>query len=178
VECPVQAVEELSPEDPREDPNRHQEPRAASDPPVARQSQATAGDDAVEVGMKGEGLRPGVQHGNGAGQGSQPTSTNVMKRLDGRREEERVTASAVREEERMQSRGDRENQVEVLHGEEAARLGLHPPGLLEALALGAVTVATGVVQRDLAGAVVAHLEVAAQKRRPARHDVSDHPAAV
>src|SRR3989442_8990553 len=40
------------------------------------------------------------------------------------------------------------------------------------------SVSAGVVEGDLAAAVVAHLEMAAQKGRPARHDVSDHPAAV
>src|SRR5438876_7834161 len=101
-----------------------------------------------------------------------------MERLEGGLEEKRVAAASLGQEEGMQSRGHREDQVEVLHGEQTARLGLHPPGLLQALALGTVAVSAGVVERDLAAAVVAHLEMAAQERRQARHDVSDHPAAI
>jgi hypothetical protein len=68
--------------------------------------------------------------------------------------------------------------VKVLDGQKTARLGLYPSSLIETLAFGAVTVPAGVIEGDFAIAVVAHLEVATQKRRPARGDVSDHPAAV
>src|SRR2546427_7422013 len=101
-----------------------------------------------------------------------------MERLEGRLEEEPVAAPSLGQEEWMQSRGHGEDQVEVLRGEQTTRLRLRPRGLLQALAFGAVSVSAGVVEGDLAAAVVAHLEMAAQKGRPARHDVSDHPAAV
>ena len=45
--------------------------------------EATAGHDAVDVGVKGEGLRPGVEDGDGAGQRSQPTPAYVMERFEG-----------------------------------------------------------------------------------------------
>jgi hypothetical protein len=128
--------------------------------------------------VKGEGLRPGVEDGDRAGQGSQPTSAYVMERLESGLEEKRVAASALGQEEWVQSRWHREDEVKVLHREQSARLRLYPPGLLQALALGTVAVSAGVVERNLAPAVVAHLEMAAQERRPARHNVSDHPAAI
>lgn len=178
LEGPVEAVEKLASEDPREDTHRHQESRPASDPPVPRGGEATAGHDAVDVGVKGEGLRPGVQDGDRTGQGPQPPPAYVMERLEGGREEKRVAAASLGQEEGMQSRGHCEDEVEVLHREQTARLRLHPPGLFQALALGAVAVPAGVVEGDLTAAVVAHLEMAAQERRPARRDVADHPAAV
>jgi hypothetical protein len=101
-----------------------------------------------------------------------------MERLEGGLEEKRVAASSLGEEEGMQSCGHREDEVKVLHREQTARLRLHPPGLFQALALRAVAVAAGVVEGDLPAAVLAHLGMSAQKRRPARRDVSDHPAAV
>src|SRR2546427_12491090 len=100
-----------------------------------------------------------------------------MERLEGRLEEEPVAAPSLGQEEWMQRRGHGEDQVEGLHGEQTMRLRLHPPGLLQALAFGAVSVSAGVVEGDLAAAGVAHLVMAAQKGPPARHDVSDNPAA-
>ena len=70
---PLEAVEELASEDPREDTHRHQEAGARSDPPVPRYGQTAAGHDAVDVRVKSEGLGPGVQDGDAAGQGPQPT---------------------------------------------------------------------------------------------------------
>lgn len=72
----------------------------------------------------------------------------------------------------------REDQVEVLHGKQTARLSLYPPGLLQALTLGAVAVPAGIVEGDFASAVVAHLQMAAQDRRPTRNNVLDHPTAI
>lgn len=46
----------------REHPDRKEEPRAAGDPPLAGGVEAATGYDAVKVGMKAEGLSPGVQH--------------------------------------------------------------------------------------------------------------------
>src|SRR5687768_8709591 len=99
----------------------------------------------MNVRVKGQGLRPGVEDGDRAGQGSESTLADVMERLEGGLEQERIAAASISQEERMQRARHREDQVEVLHGEQAARLGFHPPGLLQALALGAVSVAAGVV---------------------------------
>ena len=77
----------------------------------------------------------------------------------------------------MQRRRHREDQVEVRHGEQLALLRLDPSRLLQTLALGAVSVSTGVVERLLAATVVAHLEMTAQKRRSTPQHVSDHSGA-
>jgi hypothetical protein len=178
VECPLEAVEELGLEYSGEDPHGDEEPGPRSDPSILRRGETPAGDDAVQVGMEGEGLGPGVQNCDRAGQGTEPPAAHVMKGLEGGLEQHRVAAPAVGQEEGMQRLGHGEDEVEVLHREEAALLGLDPPSLLEVLTLGAVAVATGVVQGDFARAVVAHKEVATQKRRSARDDVADHPAAL
>jgi hypothetical protein len=65
--------------------------------------------------MKSQGLRPGVQDGNRAGQGSQPTSADIMERFQGGIEEQSKAASSVGKEKRVQSRRHCEDQVEVLH---------------------------------------------------------------
>jgi len=132
----------------------------------------------MDVRVKDEGLRPGVQHRDGAGHGSQTTPADGMERLESDLEEHRVAEAAVGQEERMQCLWHREDQVEVLHREQATRLGLHPACLRQALALGAVAVAAGVVDGSFTAAVIAHLDVAAQMRRSAHHDVSNHPTAL
>src|SRR5688572_29109924 len=101
-----------------------------------------------------------MQDGDCAGHRSQPSTAHAMECLEGGLEEERVASSSVGEEEGMQSLRHREDQVEVLHREQTARLSFHPPCLLQALAFGAVAVPAGVIERDLTPAVVAHLEVA------------------
>jgi len=178
VECPLEAVEELGFEDPGEHPHGHEESRPRSDPAIPGGGEPAACHDAVQVGMEGEGLGPGVQDCDRAGQGTEATAAHVMQRLEGGVEEHRIAAPAVGEEEGMQRLGHGEDQMEVLHRQEAALLGLDPPSLLEVLALGAMAVATGVVQGDFASAVVAHKQVATQKRRSARDDVVDHPTAL
>jgi len=67
--------------------------------------------------------------------------------------------------------------VEIRHGEQLALLRLDPSRLLQTLALGAVSVSTGVVERLLAATVIAHSEMAAQKRRSTPQNVSDHSRA-
>lgn len=84
VKGPLEAVEKLASKDPRKDSHGHQEAGPTSDPPVPRRREASAGHDAMDVRMEGESLRPGVQDGDGARQGSQPTPADVVKRFERR----------------------------------------------------------------------------------------------
>lgn len=59
--CP-QPFKEQSAEPPGEDSHRQEEPRSASDPPRLIRRQATAGDNAVQMGMVLQRLAPGVQY--------------------------------------------------------------------------------------------------------------------
>jgi hypothetical protein len=97
-----------------------------------------------------------------------------VERPDDRLEEQCVTAASIGQEQRVERRGNREDQVEVGYREKMLLLRLDPTCLLQALALGAMPVTAGVVKRLLATTLVADLEVAAQKRRSTRHDVLDY----
>ena len=66
VERVMEALEELAPKDPGQDAYGYEEVRTGSDPAIARGAEAAARDDAVDVRMKGQGLRPGVKHRNRA----------------------------------------------------------------------------------------------------------------
>jgi hypothetical protein len=89
-------------------------------------------------------------------------------------EEQRVTAAPIGQEKRVERRGHREDKVEVGNWENVLLLRLDPACLFQTLTLGAMPVPTRIVEGLLATTVVADLEVAAQKRRSTRHDVSDY----
>lgn len=139
-----------------------------------RSVEATAGHDAMEVGVEEESLGPGMQHGDRARGGAEPPPANSVERPDRGLEEECVARPPVGQEEKVECGRHREDEMEVRHREELVLLCLDPACLFQALALGAMPVPTGVVERLLAATVVAHLQVAAQKRRSTRDDVSDH----
>ena len=63
---PFEGLEKAAAEEAREHPYRQKEPRSASDPPLTGGVESPAGDDAVQVWMKGERLSPGVEHGEEA----------------------------------------------------------------------------------------------------------------
>lgn len=130
LEGPVETVKELAAEHPGQDAHRYQESGSARDPPVPRHGEATARHDAVEVRVEAERLRPSVEDGDGAGHGTQPAPADVMERLEGGPEQHRIAASSIGQEERMQCARHREDEVEVLHGEQIARLGLYPPSFV------------------------------------------------
>lgn len=71
-----------------------------------------------------------------------------------------------------------EDEVEVGHGEQLPLLRLDPASLFQPLALGAMPISAGVVDRLLATTRIAHVEVAAQKRRSTLHEVTDHSTAL
>jgi len=113
TEIPQEVPKELSTEDSRQDAHGDEEVWSRGDPLVARGAQTAAGDDAVDVRVESESLRPGVKDGDGTGRGSDPLSTDVVERLRGRLEEEGVALSTVGEQASVDRRRHRENDVEV-----------------------------------------------------------------
>jgi hypothetical protein len=70
----------------------------------------------------------------------------------------------------VQFAGQREDEVEIVDGQDALKAGLDPTGLIERLTLGTVAISAGVVGRRLEAAVRAAVQVAAERRCPARDD--------
>src|SRR5687767_13475768 len=132
----------------------------------------------MDVGVKAERLCPGVQDGDNAGSGSEVPPTDVVQGFPGGGKEHLEALAAVIEEKGVQRWRHCEDDVEVGNGEQVLTLRSDPSGLVEALALWAVPVPTGVVEGLLAAAVVAHLQVPAEDRRAAQHDVTDRPASI
>ena len=126
-----------------------------------------------DVGMEEQGLAPGVENGDESRGGAQVRACDLEQRLGGGREEQGVALARMEAEEGMKRRREREDQVEVRHGEEMSSLGLAPQSLIEVLAFGAVAVVTRVVERALVVAAVASVEMAAQGCRSAGDEVAD-----
>jgi len=144
----------------------------AIDPSCAVERQSTGGDDAVDVGMKEEFSGPGVQHGRDA-----ELESEVLARQDGESladgiHEKVEDQAGVLLGQWPQLAGQRENHVVMPRRKHAGFAGLDPAGLLEGLAIGAVSVSAGVVDRQLVAAGVADVQVPAEGRRPADHHIA------
>jgi hypothetical protein len=111
------AVQKLASEEGRECAYRYKEIRSTSNPPIACWREATAGDDAVDMRVEGQRLRPRVEDGNGAGKHSEMLTTDVMKRFQCSRKEQSKGDTTIGEEEGVERRGHGEDHVKVGHGQ-------------------------------------------------------------
>ena len=136
----IEELEQLAAKYLGEDPYRHEEAGAGRDPAIASSAETTARHDAMDVRVKGQGLGPGMKHGNGARDRSQPALAHGVESAERSLEEQPVALAPVRQKEWMEGRRHREDQVEVGHREKISRLAFHPARLLQALAFWAVTV--------------------------------------
>ena len=173
VEGGPEQRQELAPEDAAEDADRQEEPRPAGDPPRGVGREPAAGDDAMDVGVVLEVLPPGVEDGQEADLGPEVLGVggDLLQGLGGGPEQQAVDHARVLQGDRAERRGQGEDEVEVLDGQEFRLAGLHPVGGGGGLTLGAVAVAAGVVGDLPVPAPVALLDVPAQRRGPAGGDV-------
>lgn len=121
--------------------------RAGMDPARRIGGKAAGRDDAVDVGMMGEVLRPGMEDGSEADLGAEMAriGRDVEKGLGGSTEQEIVEALGIPKEERAQGIRKGEDHVEMGHGEDAGEGAFNPLSPFTALAFGAVAIAAGVV---------------------------------
>ena len=134
--------------------------------------EACVGDDDVKVGMESQPLVPGVQDGGPADAHSAVAGVlgNGAQGLGGGTEEDIEDRPAVGGHDAGQFAGQGEDDLEVRDGEDVPGASVHPPARGTALAGRAVPVAAGVVDRMLAPATLALVEVPAQRRGPAALD--------
>jgi hypothetical protein len=119
----------------------------------------------VDVRVVAERLAPGVQHREHADLRPQVPGIgrDLPQRLGGRPEQQVVDQGRVLQGQRPNLVGQREDDVVVLDGQERLGLAFQPGGPLAALALGAMAITTGVVAEQAQAAVVALVDVAAQR---------------
>jgi hypothetical protein len=174
----LEEIEQLASKHIRENSHRHQKAWARGDPAIMRSVETTAGHDAMDVGVEEEGLGPGVQHSDRARRSSESSLAHGVECPDRRLEEQRVARPPVSQEERVECGWHGEDDVKVGDGEELILLCLDPACLFQVLALGAMPVPARIVEGLLAATVVAHLEVATQKWRSTRDDISNHSTTI
>lgn len=83
----MEALEELASKHPGQDAYGYEEVGTRSNPLIPRGAEAAARDDAVDVRMKGQGLRPGVKHGNRAREHPETALADGVERPHGSLEE-------------------------------------------------------------------------------------------
>lgn len=122
--------------------------------------------------MLAEVLSPGVEHGRDAELAAQVAgiAREGLERGDGALEQQGVDEARIALGERVESVGQREDDVEVGDGQQLGSAGLDPARLGQRLAPWAVSVSAGVVDGPRGPAAVATLEMAAERRGTAGLD--------
>ena len=166
----LQPREQLAAEDGRELSDGNQEVRLAGDPSLSVLAEPSSGDDAVDVRVEEELLVPRVKHGGESRCGTQLSAADLEHGLDDGLEEEVIGLARIAEKQRMQRVGHGEDQVEVGNGQEVAHLSFDPASPVQVLALGAVAVATRVVDGDLVPAVSTQVQPPAERGGPTAGD--------
>ena len=170
----LEGLENLASKDPRELPDRQEESGFRADPALAVPAEASPGGDAVDVRVVLEELVPRVEHRDDARGRSEVAPADIDQRCRCGVEEEAMSEPRVSQEERVQAVREREDVVEVGHGEQVVQPRLDPQRLIQALALRTVAVAAGVVERSLVTAVVTASQMTAERSRAARDQRRDH----
>jgi hypothetical protein len=120
----------------------------------------------VDVWVIPELLIPGVKNGDEAGGGPEESATHVDHGLGCSVEQERVGGTWVAQEELVETVRKSEDLVKVEGGQQVVDLSFNPERLIQALTLGAVSIAAGVVDGILASTVIASPFVSAQGGGP------------
>ena len=172
-----QLREEQPPEQAGEHAHGEEESRPAPDPPLSVHGRSPARDHAVEMGVKAQGLSPGVQHGEEPERGAQMLRIRAdgAQGLCGAAEEEGVHDRLVLVGDRRDLVRDGEDDVKILSLQQLGLAGLQPPRPGQGLALGAVAIAARVVGRARVPAGVTLLQVPTQGGGAAGCDRPHHP---
>jgi hypothetical protein len=172
----LQLLQKQAAEQPREDAHRQEEAGPASDPACAVERGSTAGHDAVDMRMVLQGLAPGMEDGGHAELSAEMLGVgrDGGERLRRAAEQDGIDDGLVLEGDLSGGRRHGEDDVEIRHGKEFGLSLGEPLRTRRALALWAMPIATGVVGDARRTTVVALLDMAAERRRPARGDGAHH----
>ena len=179
VESGLQSLQEQPPIQSRQNPDGEEEVRLAPDPSSVG-SEAAAWYDTVSVRMMRQGLAPGVENGDHAGLCAEVLwiGGDDADRLGGRLEQNVIDDCLVLQGDGGNCCRHREDDVEIRHRQQIGLTIGKPLGACQALALRAVPVAAAVVGDADHAAVVAPLDMATERCRPARRDGGHDPALV
>lgn len=165
----TESGQELAAKHPTQDANRQEEVAGRGHPTGAIRGQPAAGHDAMDMRVELKVLAPGMQHGQGAGLGTQELGVGgqLEHGLGGGPHEQVVDDPRIGQGDRVEGVREREDEMEVRHGQQLGGAGLQPPCRGRGLAGGAVAIAAGVVGDLLMPALGAPQDVTSQGRRAA-----------
>jgi hypothetical protein len=172
-----EAMEKLSSEQSGKGRDRKQKlPRGAC-PALRIRVQAAAGNDAMQMGMVAQvSVCPGVQYGGETDESAE--SVGVPAKLEqgagGGLKEQVVDPAGISPGQAVQFARQGEDHMEVVGRQDTLFALLEPPGLVQGLAFGAMSIAARVVGLRDPSAIGTDLLMAAQDRGPAVLDGPDH----
>src|SRR5271169_7084384 len=174
----LQSSDELAAEDSAQCVNREEEAVRGIDPSGAIESQAASGNDVMHMGMMLEVLSPGVEHAEKSDVGSQVL--RIASKSEHRRStgaiEQIVEQPLVLQYQSRQRMRQRENHVEVRHGQQFGRARREPFCARVSLALRAVPIAARVERDGLMATADALVAMTTQCRGAAADDGIEHLA--
>jgi len=144
-------------------------------PESAAVGQAAAGDQAVDVRMEDQPLRPAMEHGEHAGGAAEPAriARQIDDRAGGELDQRAIAGLLMAAQNGPQLLGHGDGDVEVRHRQHLGAAPVEPGRGLRAVALRAGAVAAGMEDMHQAAAVGASPLLAAERRGPAGEDVGD-----
>ena len=168
----LQAFEKKSAEQPGKRLDGQKEVRAPLDPSRTVERQPAAGRDAMDVGMVGQRLPPGVQDREAADLRSKPARIGSQRGhgLDGALEQDRIDVALILESHGRDRRGQREDDVEIGNRQQFGLPFRQPLVSRRPLTLRAMPIAARVVGDARGATIVAGFDMAAERRRSARRD--------
>lgn len=136
-----------------------------TDPAETIGGKTATGNDTMDVGMKAEVTRPGLEHGEQAKFGAEVfvLAADVQQRSSTLAQQNRVKVFLMRTNDRAQFGRNGEGDQVIRDGQEAAALAGEPLGSIAVAALGAGAVIAGVISKVLASALAAE-ELASECR--------------
>ena len=178
VECFEQAFEKKAAVEPREDVDWQEEAGAAGDP-TSIGREAAARHNAMDVRVMGQGLAPAVQDCDHAGLGAEifGIGSDGADRLGRGLEEDIVDDRLVLQGDRCERGRHGEDEMEIRDWQKFGAAIGQPLGAREPLALGTVPIAAGIIGDTDLAAVLALLDMPAERRGAARLD-GGHDAAL
>ena len=164
----LQTLQKLTPDNLREGPDREEEAVSGCDPSLAIRTEPPARYHQVQMGVKVEVLIPGVQDCREAQLGPQALiipgklEVKLEESLGGALKEEIEHECRVAPGQGLEFVGQGDHQVEVGDGQKSLPARRQPLGVLEALALGTMAVAAGVIgDGQITAATAAGVQVSA-----------------
>ena len=172
-ESGFQAVEEQAAEGLRQGADGEQEVGFA-DPSLTIEGNAAAGNQTMDMGVVGQRLSPGMQDGDEADPAAQTLGGKRHERLGGGAHQQAVDRLLVLESDPGRRRRQGEDHVEVGNRQQFGLTSSEPLRARRPLTLPAMAVSARVVSDAGEPAIVAELDMTAERRRAAGRDRSDH----